>query len=470
MRIAAGTLVTTAAWAVVVALVHGHWGPPALVLLALLAATASGLTLWSLRGPRPRRVLLAVGLAAAVVQLPGLLQAPLTSSDAYRYVWDGRVQLSGVSPYRYAPLDDRLAGLRDPVLFPGLRPDQRSGYLTRPVPADPAALAQQARGDERTRINRPLAPTIYPPVAEAWFTAVAAVTPWSAGTLGLQLAAALLAVAVAVALSALLRRAGRDPRHALWWAWCPLVLLETGNGAHVDVVAAALLVAAAAVGGSTRGRRWAAGVLVGLAAAVKLAPLLVAAGLAPLLRRRWWAGLPAPVAAVATLAASYAPHVLVAGSLVLGYLPGYLVEEGGQGRSATLRLLLPDGAVSAATALVVLAVAVTAVRTASGTPLTTRTVAAAGATSYGVLLLATTPTYPWYAVPLVALAVLAGRGEWFAVAVAGEVAYLGLGVPGLVTGGWLVATAVVALVTLRRAVRRRAGSAATTRTTSAAST
>ncbi|WP_141848851.1 glycosyltransferase 87 family protein [Lapillicoccus jejuensis] len=478
LRVALAAAVVTAAWAVVAGLVDDGRGPRPLVLLLLLWVLVLALTGWVLRGPSPRHVLVVVGLAAAVVQLPGLAHPPLTSSDAYRYVWDGRVQLAGVSPYRYAPLDDRLAGLRDPVLFPGIGPAQRSGYLTEPVPTDRADLAARARDDARTRINRPRVPTVYPPVAEAWFAAVAAVTPWSAGTLGLQVGSALLAVGVAVALAALLRRAGRDPRHALWWAWCPLVLLETGNGAHVDVLAGALLVAAVALTGTGpgRGRRWLPGVLVGLAAGVKLVPLLVVAGLSPVLRRRWWPGLSAPLAAVGTLAATYAPHVAVAGTLVLGYLPGYLLEEDAAGRSATLRLLLPAAAVPWATAVVIAAATLLAVRGASRRPVTTASVATAGATSYGVLLLATTPTYGWYAVPLVALAVLAGRGEWFAVAVAGEVAYLGLGVPGLVTGAWCTATAVVLAAGLLRrrathaAARRSDGSAATTSTTSATST
>ncbi len=73
----------------------------------------------SLAAGSVRRTALLVFVVALVVQLPGLLTAPRSSTDAYRYVWDGRVQLSGTSPYRYAPLDDRLADLRDPILFPG---------------------------------------------------------------------------------------------------------------------------------------------------------------------------------------------------------------------------------------------------------------------------------------------------------------------------------------------------------------
>ena len=50
------------------------------------------------------------------------------------------------------------------------------------------------------------------------------------------------------------------------------------------------------------------------------------------------------VTALATTIATYVPHVIAAGTLVLGFLPGYLNEEGfddGQGRYAVLGLVLP---------------------------------------------------------------------------------------------------------------------------------
>ena len=105
---------------------------------ALYAAAA-----WQvLRGPAGHGGLAAVlGLALAMRALT-LLSPPLQSTDIYRYVWDGRVQLSGTSPYRYTPLDDRLARLRDPFLFPGLGPGDRSGYPTEPLPTTKAELLQ----------------------------------------------------------------------------------------------------------------------------------------------------------------------------------------------------------------------------------------------------------------------------------------------------------------------------------------
>ncbi len=435
------------------------------IVLGLFWAGFVVVTRWVSSGGAPdlARPVLTVLAVALAVQLPGLTAPPRSSSDAYRYVWDGRVQLAGISPYRYVPLDDRLARLRDPVIFPGLGPDDRSGVLTTALPTDRSELLARTHNDPRTRINRPLVPTIYPPVAQAWFAGVAALTPWRLGTLGLQLAAALLAAGLAAGIAALLRRRGRSPLGALWWAWCPTVVAESSNGAHLDILAAAFLVIAVSIAGghavpSVQGRtgeprvdremlRWVlAGVLVGLAAAVKIAPLVVLPALMPWRRIRWRAAL-APVTAVATMLATYLPYVFGVGWLVLGYLPGYLREESGPNRAGVLALLLPRSAAGVlAVALVLLLAGVVTTRLAADP--------AWGATVLlGGFLLALTPTYAWYAVPLVALAVLAGRLEWLAVAAAGGLAYAGASVPPVPALAYAASGVVVAAAM----VRRRAG-------------
>ncbi|MEO6019415.1 MAG: glycosyltransferase 87 family protein [Knoellia sp.] len=404
-----------------------------------------------IRTTSPRAIAVALFVVALAVQLPGLLSGPRSSSDAYRYVWDGRVQLSGTSPYRYVPLDDRLAPLRDPILFPGVGPTERSGVTTTPLPKKRSELLARSRNDPRTVINRPQVPTIYPPVAQSWFTAVAAVTPWSWGTRGLQLGSALLAAGTTGALVALLRRSGRDPWAALWWAWCPTVVAEAGNGAHVDVLAAALVVASiAAVGFSVRRRgalgTIAPGVLAGLAIAVKLYPAVILATWLPL-RRNVFRVAAAGTAAALTLLAVYLPHWLAAGPLVLGYLPGYLLEESGN-RSGILSLVLPDAAVTPVTVLALASVAgfVAWRATPEGHP-----EPAVGATVVlGALVLLTTPSYPWYCLPLIACAVLAGRLEWLAVAVAAGLAYASASVPLWPTIAYAAAALVVLVAWARR--------------------
>ncbi|WP_165553840.1 glycosyltransferase 87 family protein [Kribbella capetownensis] len=384
---------------VVILAANKQWWPNLLLVVGSLVVAG---VVWRFG----RRLgVVAVVVVAGVCQVPGLMHAPITSTDAYRYVWDGRVQLSGSSPYSHVPLDDALAQLRDPVLFPGLSPAERSGVTGPPrLPKDPAALAALSTDDPRTRINRPRVPTIYPPVAQAYVTVVAFVTPWSAGTLGLQLAAALLAIA----LTWLLAVGGRDPRWAALWGWSPIVALEAGNAAHIDVLAAVLITAAV----MTSARRpKLAGLILGAAASVKLLPLL----LLPAFRKR--SGL----VAVSTFAASYIPHLIAAGPLVLGFLPGYLTQEGfsdGSSRSAILALLLPPEARQLAAAALAIGLAALAFHRARHEP-----IAITCCWLYGAALLVATPTYPWYGLPLIALAALARRPEWLAVPLASYLAY-----------------------------------------------
>jgi hypothetical protein len=193
------------------------------------------------------------------------------------------------------------------------------------------------------------------------------------------------------------------------WGWSPIVALEAGNAAHVDVLAALLVVAAIT---ATDRRPKVAGLLLGAAASVKLLPLL----LLPAFAKRQSA------VAVGTLIASYLPHVVAVGTLVVGFLPGYLTQEGfddGSSRFAIPALFL--GPELRQVVAVVLAVALAILATRSEPSAVTC------CWLYGAALLIATPTYPWYGLPLIALAVLAGRIEWLAVPLASYLAYASFG-------------------------------------------
>src|SRR5690606_2912874 len=170
---------------------------------------------------------------------------PSSSTDSFRYAWDGRVQAAGISPYDHPPADPALAGLRDDWLFP---PECGERWLW-PLPDGGC-----------TRINRPTVPTIYPPLAQAYFLLVHWVSPDGARHKVLQLGGWVMAV---LALLALVRLAG--PRRAALWAWCPAVPVEAVNNAHIDMLGVLLVVLAFSV---VRGR----GALLGAAVAAKLLP------------------------------------------------------------------------------------------------------------------------------------------------------------------------------------------------------
>jgi hypothetical protein len=65
------------------------------------------------RGGLPPRTIWLVLVVVVAMRLLTLTAPPILSSDIYRYVWDGRVQLAGINPYRYLPVADELAFLRD---------------------------------------------------------------------------------------------------------------------------------------------------------------------------------------------------------------------------------------------------------------------------------------------------------------------------------------------------------------------
>jgi hypothetical protein len=237
------------------------------------------------RGGLSRRSLAAVLVVAALMRVAVLLAPPYLSDDINRYVWDGRVEGAGINPYRYIPEDPHLAALRDQTVFPNIN---RSDY----------------------------APTIYPPIAEYIFF------------LGTRLGQSLTAmkatlVAFEVAAVLLLLRLLDDwrlPRERiLIYLWHPLTLWEIAGSGHVD--AAIVTFVALALWGRRRERAWLTGSALACAALVKFFPAV----LFPALYRRWDWKMPAAAAATAVVA--YAPFMGV-GTAVLGFLPGYLQEEG----------------------------------------------------------------------------------------------------------------------------------------------
>lgn len=367
---------------------------------ALLVRLAAWAVVWAagvvcaLRLPR-RYAVGAIVAVAFVLRLAALAGQPILSDDLYRYAWDGRVQVSGTDPYRYTPSSTHLADLREGWLWP-----------------DAEGCAGLQREPGCTRINRATVHTIYPPVGEAWFTAVYRVAGIEARHKAWQVAGLVGDMALVALLPAVLRAWRRDERWTALYALSPVAVVEVVNNAHVDGLAA-LLVVLALLAAARRRPAW-AGALIAGAFLVKLYPAVVGmAFVAAFSGRRALVRLAGAFAGVVALA--YLPHVAMVGLRVLGYLPGYLQEEHyGEGGRYLLAGLL--GLPPAATA----AVAFAGVAAAAGWVLLRRPAAPQGSAAViGALLLAVTPVQPWYAVTLLAVATVAAQPAWTAVAVAG---------------------------------------------------
>jgi hypothetical protein len=316
------------------------------------------------RGGLSRRALVGVLALAALMRLAVLLAPPYLSDDINRYVWDGRVEAAGINPYRFVPSDPHLAALRDRTIFPNIN---RSDY----------------------------APTIYPPIAEYIFFLGTRLS----GSLTAMKATLLAFELLAVLLLLRLLDDWRLPRERiLIYAWHPLTLWEFAGSGHVDAAVVTFLVLA--LWARRRRAAWLTGSALAAAALVKFFPAV----LFPALYRRW--GWKMPVAAAATVILAYAPFI-GAGSQVLGFLPGYLREEGLQSGSGFFLWNLLRGvaplehvgpalylALSAAT---LLALAVHSLFTAEG-----RYLASAMTLAVASMVLFS-PHYPWYFAWLVPL-------------------------------------------------------------------
>ena len=406
---AAMTGLTDAGLAVLQAPVHERDGQVALA--AALSLGAGLLWLGAVRlvraGEVPRTCVWLVLAVALAMRALTFMAPPLLSTDVFRYVWDGRVQTAGISPYRFVPAAPELTFLRDDAVFP--------------------------------RINRAdSAVTIYPPAAQALFAAVALVAPGLAGMRAVMAGFDLLAIG---GLLLALRVAGRPAPEVLIYAWAPLPVWEFAGNAHIDAVAAGLLPLALLA--AARERRALAGVVLAIATLTKFLPGVV---LPAVWRRGDWR-LPAASALLA--AALYAPYV-ASGANVAGFLPGYLSEEGiGSGNGIFLLQLaaragLPSSGAAAVYAFVVLAgLGWLTWRAAAGTWPTeagARVSAMAGhAVSLAAFLLAAvSPHYPWYFGWLVPLTCLAPRGFALWLIAAAPLLVLGpiehLAIPALVYG------------------------------------
>lgn len=144
-------------------------------LLALIAGNGGPLVFWT---------------AAIGVRLLFLFMEP--GDDIWRYIWEGRIQLAGHSPFLEAPDSPRLAHLRP---------------------------------DWWWRINHPGATTIYPPLIQLLFRALASIGE------------VVVFKAVFASVDLLLCRVlwnGFGKQNAWLYGWNPLVLYTTAGGGHFE--------------------------------------------------------------------------------------------------------------------------------------------------------------------------------------------------------------------------------------------
>jgi hypothetical protein len=371
---------------------------------------------------------------AVVVVFAGFFRAELVSerdylsNDMYRYIWDGRVQAAGINPYRYLPSAEELKPLRDEAIYPNIN-------------------------------RREYAPTIYPPAAQAIFLLF--YTVGDSSTSAFKTAISIFDLIAIMALALALVYAGLDPARVIFFAWHPLIVWESAHSGHIEAAAIAFI--ALALLGWSREKYALSGIALALATLVKIYPALLLPvfamrrvhepnGVQPIsantannhesglgsqrveTARRLWRSIRARlstrflIAFVLTILISYLPYS-TAGARVVGFLPGYLREEGFVESGSryfplgVARLLLPIPtavyAAAAGAAIIWLALRVLLRDKRNATD------AAWGASSLvGLFLILSTPRFSWYIAWIVPFLCFAPRLSWLYLSGASVLLYL----------------------------------------------
>ena len=407
--------------------------PTALIACTIALWVIFALAILAIRSVPVRPAIAIILIGSALIGGAAMAGPPNTSTDSARYAWDGIVQNAGISPYRYVPVDDALGTLRPDWLFPTPLENADGTHRCLDPRADPTSSLPSGV-PLCSALNRPKVPTIYPAAAEIFFAGVRLITGPAAEYWPLQLTGLVMSLAITAMLIVALRRRNLDPRWAALWGWSPIVATEAVTNSHIDILGTLLVLVATLL--VSRGLRFRGGIALGAAIAVKLIPVIAAPAL---LRRQ-----PGKVIAtsIVTFALLYIPYLITTGIAVLGYLPGYLSEEGyNDGSRFTLLTLFVPTTASLAVAAVLLLITAVLVwwKSNPDAPWLGQLV------MIGTTLLIVSPRYPWYALLLVPFIALSGRWEWFAVPLALTVRLL---IPNHMVSQVAIAIAIVVIVAL----------------------
>lgn len=171
---------------------------------------------------------------------------PVLSDDVYRFIWDGRLSISGINPYKYLPSE-----------------------ITNPE------LTQLF-----SKLNSPDYYSVYPPLKQVIFATAAFLSGTSIAT-NIFIFRALLLLAV-VFSGYLIRETirlsnfnevGTRNKH-LWLLYNPLVLLESVGNMHFEILMLTFLLASY-YGYLKRKKIFLPSILFGMAVSVKLIPLML---------------------------------------------------------------------------------------------------------------------------------------------------------------------------------------------------
>ena len=183
-------------------------------------------------------VLIAFGLLFRFAVLPS---QQIQEDDVYRYLWDGKVFAHGINPFKFAPEEInqyQSIKVQNPAYFRSHygKTDQNELAVLNGLKWESDVALRYIE-----RINHPDVPTIYPPLAQYVFRFSQQINPDSLFTLRIMFLAFDLMGMVFIILT--LRALNLNQNFSLIYFWSPLMIKETYNSTHLDIIGISCLCA-----------------------------------------------------------------------------------------------------------------------------------------------------------------------------------------------------------------------------------
>jgi len=193
----------------------------------ILKQTEDRFTLW---------VIIILGLLFRISILPA---QQIQEDDVYRYLWDGKVFANKINPYKYSPSEVHE--------FKELRIQQPEIYYKTYDEKDEFELEKLSELKWKNpkslkyleRVNHPEVPTIYPPIAQYIFRLVHFIQPDS--IFAMRMAFLIFDLLAVYFIIGILNKLRLNRNFCAIYFWCPLIIKETFNSTHLDIIGISFL-------------------------------------------------------------------------------------------------------------------------------------------------------------------------------------------------------------------------------------
>ena len=181
-------------------------------------------------------MLIAFGLLFRLALIPS---QQIQEDDVYRYLWDGKVFANGINPFEYSPSEVnafKAMRIQNPETYYEIYVERNERELER---LDELKWESPDSALILERVNHPDVPTIYPPMAQFVFRLAHQIMPDS--IVGLRLGFLVFDLMALAFIIGVLSRLGLDKSISMIYFWNPLMIKETFNSTHLDIIGISLL-------------------------------------------------------------------------------------------------------------------------------------------------------------------------------------------------------------------------------------